>query len=106
VWCVLLGEPLLCRLSFHKWRNYGNQVEISWKEPDGETMGVRSIRTLGTHEQQVELDSMFTTRSEAVYEGRECKRCGIRLRRRLVTNSDGTLSSVGWKSDTEDARNH
>jgi hypothetical protein len=39
--------------------------------------------------------------SKLVYEGRECKRCGMKLRRKLVTNSDGTLSSIGWEPDTE-----
>ncbi|NIR87594.1 hypothetical protein GWO13_08585 [Candidatus Bathyarchaeota archaeon] len=27
---------------------------------------------------------------------RECLRCGVRVKRRLVKNRDGTLSCVGW----------
>jgi len=77
-----LGKPLLCRLRLHKWRNYGNGVEVFWREYIGH-------RAWQTH-------------AETVYEGRECKRCGIRLRRRLVTNDDGTLSCVGWETDTQE----
>jgi len=80
-----LSEPLLCRLGFHRWQNYGNQVKVSWKEPSRE-------RTR----------ALFVTRSEVVYERRKCKRCSTKLRRKLVTNSDGTLSSVGWEPDTEE----
>jgi formamidopyrimidine-DNA glycosylase len=43
--------------------------------------------------------------SEVVYEGQECKRCGAKIRRKLVTNSDGTLSCVGWEPDTEETDN-
>jgi len=39
--------------------------------------------------------------SEVMYEKCVCKRCGIKLRRKLVTNSDGTLSCVGREPDTE-----
>jgi hypothetical protein len=81
-----LGEPFLCRLGFHKWRNYGDMVEVFWQEPDSHSRYRTTLRTT----------------SEVVYEGRECKRCGAKIRRKLVTNSDGTLSSVGWEPDTEE----
>jgi hypothetical protein len=99
VWCVRLGEPLLCRLGFHEWRNYGNQVEISWREP--EDVDIRTKSVIGPDRESVrESLSGLAIRTKAVYEGRECKRCGIRLKRKLVTNSDGTISSVGWEPDT------
>jgi hypothetical protein len=105
-----LGEPLLCRLGFHKWRNYGDQVMVSWKEPHA--LHYAENRSYSKYtpssppppegELEVELDGAFSTRSEAVYEGRECKRCGMKLRRKFVTNSDGTLSCVGWEAGTEE----
>jgi hypothetical protein len=39
--------------------------------------------------------------NEVVYEGQQCKRCGIKIMRRFVKNSDGTLPCIGWKPDTE-----
>ena len=30
------------------------------------------------------------------------QRCGMKLRRKFVTNDDGTLSCVGWESDNEE----
>jgi hypothetical protein len=80
-----LKEPLLCRLGLHKWQNYGKEVEIFWEEPP---VGV-GLRGKEMHR-------------EKVYEKCACKRCGVRLRRKLVTNSDGTLSCVGWEPDTEE----
>lgn len=79
-----MGDPILCKLGFHKWQNYGNQVVVSWQEP---TLSQARWRALEKH-------------SKAVYPERKCERCGIRLRRKLVTNPDGTLSSVGWEPDT------
>ena len=82
-----LGEPLLCRLGFHKWQNSGSQVMVSWKEP---------------HALRARLEGEFVTYSKAVYEGKQCKRCGMKLRRKLVANSDGTVSCVGWEPDTKE----
>jgi hypothetical protein len=84
-----LNEPLLCRLGFHKWRDYGNEIEIFWREPTYSKTWAPLSERYGAHH-------------KVVYEKRECKRCGIKLRRKLVTNSDGTLSSVGWEPDTEE----
>ena len=86
VWWFRLGEPLLCRLGFHKWQNYGDEVVVSWKEP---AYHMGRATWLESHD-------------EAVYEGRECKRCGMKLRRKFVENSDGTFSCVGWEPDTEE----
>jgi hypothetical protein len=80
-----LGEPLLCGLGFRKWQNYGNKIEVFWEEPP---------RGIGLRARE--------RRSETVYERCACKRCGVKLRRKLVTNSDGTLSCVGWEPDTEE----
>ena len=46
--------------------------------------------------------SNIETHSKVVYEGRECTRCGMKLRRKFVRNSDGTLSCVGWEPDNEE----
>jgi hypothetical protein len=91
----------LCRLGFHKWRNYGNEVEVFWQQP---ALTKETVRWGRQHMQEdIDVKSVLETRGKIVYEGRECKRCGIKLRRRLVTNSDGTLSCVGWEPDTEEA---
>jgi len=92
-----LSEPFLCRLGFHKWQDYGNQVAISWGEPEtvfhGETVGgwgvppTREARGLHT---------------KLVFEGKQCKRCGVRLMRKFVKNSDGTISCVGWEPSTQE----
>ncbi|HML03826.1 MAG TPA: hypothetical protein VK487_10725 [Candidatus Bathyarchaeia archaeon] len=100
-----MGDPILCRLGFHKWQDYGSQFQISWKErnfvpyinvvpksavgqpfPNEETLSIQSNETLVTH-------------STVVYEGSKCQRCGIKLRRKFEKNSDGTLSCVGWEPD-------
>lgn len=99
VWWVRLNEPLLCRFGFHKWRNYGNKVEVFWQEPMALKAGVRD--SFGTNVGSPE--SNIEAHSKVVYEGRQCKRCGMKLRRKFVTNSDGTLSCIGWEPDTEEA---
>jgi hypothetical protein len=75
----------LCKLRLHKWRNYGESVVITWKEPG------------------VIFPKSYTTQSREVLTKRECLRCGLRVKRRLVNNPDGTLSCVGWEtlSDSE-----
>jgi len=59
------------------------------------------LRFLGKNHRE-SARARFVNRSEVVYERRKCKRCSIKLRRKLVTNSDGTLSSVGWEPDNEE----
>jgi hypothetical protein len=88
----------LCRLGFHKWRNYGNQIEIFWQEPTPLKAGAK----YGIDTSVGLRKSALGVHSEIVCEGRECKRCGIKLRRKLVTNSDGALSCVGWELDAEE----
>jgi hypothetical protein len=80
-----VNKPLLCKLGLHKWQNYGEKIEVFWRD--------RPRATLygPTYER---------ARGEVVYKKRRCKRCGIKLRRTLVTNSDGTLSCIGWETDT------
>jgi len=91
-----LGKPILCRLGLHKWRNTGNPVEVSSQEPTLIKGGVgRGIATnVGVREGGLEVSR------RAVYEGKECKRCGRKLRRRIVTNEDGTHSTIGWEDVT------
>jgi hypothetical protein len=98
VWLIRLREPLLCSLGFHKWQNYGAQVEVFWQEPTVLKAGVRD--SFGTSAGSPECNAH--THSKVVYEGRECKRCGMKLKRKFVTNSDGTLACVGWEPDTEE----
>ena len=80
-----MKRPLLCRLGFHRWQNYGNKVEVFWEEPP---LGVGGYRYLGRSKER---------HSKIVYEKCACKRCGIRLKRKLTINSDGTVSSIGWE---------
>lgn len=44
----------------------------------------------------------FEVHSENVYEGKQCKRCGIKLMRRFARNPNGTVSCVGWEPYTEE----
>jgi hypothetical protein len=100
-WVVgCLSEPLLCRLGFHKWQDYGKKVEVFWQEPTFWKAGVKHSWGTTAGSQQCNIQ----THSKMVYEGRECKRCGMRLRRKFVTNSDGTLACVGWEPDNEGTR--
>jgi len=74
-------KGLLCRLGWHKWENYGREVQIFWQEKG-------MIWGMDTH-------------SKMVYEKRRCLRCGVAFKRKFVENPDGTLASVGWAKDTE-----
>jgi hypothetical protein len=94
-----MSQPLLCRLGFHKWQNYGEQVEVFWKQPALTKGGVRWGKQ---HMQRdVDVKGVLETHGEIVYEGHECKRCGLKLKRIFVTDSDGTLSCIGWEPDTD-----
>jgi len=84
-----LKGSLLCRFGLHRWQDYGSKVEVFWEEPP---LGVGGYRYLSHSKER---------HSKTLYEKCVCKRCGIRLRRRLVTNSDGTVSSIGWELDEE-----
>jgi len=68
----------LCRLRLHKWRNFGEPVVITWKEPG------------------LIVPSSHITQTRTVLTEKECLRCGIRMKRRLINNPDGTLSCIGW----------
>jgi len=84
------SSNLLCKLGLHKWENYGDIVQVFWKEP--------SI-VVGRRARGV-LDS--ESKSKAVYSKRQCLRCGVKLRRKLLYNSDGTASAFGWEPDAEE----
>jgi hypothetical protein len=84
-----MGEPFLCRLGFHKWQNYGNEVQVFWNS----SFQKGFIGAYGT---------IHKVHSQVVYEKCVCKRCGIKLRRKFATNSDRTLSCVGWEPDAEE----
>jgi len=69
---------LWCKLGLHKWKNYGKQVLITWKEP-GFVLGIKKeIR-------------------KYVFSERECLRCGIKEKRKFSENLDGTLAAAGWE---------
>ena len=98
-----MSEPILCRLGFHKWRDYGKQVEVFWQEPAPLNLGIKGTKYSGTGlPKDGPTGTNFETHSKIVHEGRECMRCGIRLKRIFATNSDGTLSCVGWEPDNEE----
>ena len=78
----------LCRLGLHDWRNYGESIVITWKEPTVAKMRAYEIPHTSTH-------------SRKVFTKRECLRCGIGMKRKLVNNPDGTLSSIGWEPLSE-----
>jgi len=69
---------LLCKLGFHRWRNYGERVLIVWKEP-GFLPGTKQERR------------------KHVFSERECLRCGIKEKRKFSENIDGTLAAIGWE---------
>lgn len=76
----------LCRLGLHKWKGYGDYVLITWSEPQsGSTQAV--------------------SKSTAVYAKSKCLRCGVRKKRILADNPDGTKSSMGWAPLSEEEYN-
>jgi len=85
---------LLCKFGLHKWESYGDIVQVFWKEPSivvgGRARGV--------------LDS--ESKSKAVYSKRQCLRCGVKLKRKLLHNPDGTASAFGWEPDAEEIQQH
>lgn len=77
---------LLCRLGLHKWKNQGEVVLITWKEPGffpGTTTKVRKY----------------------VHSERMCSRCGTKEKRKFAENIDGTLAAVGWERIGEGTQN-
>jgi hypothetical protein len=73
----------ICKLGLHKWRHYGEPVVITWKEPRPIKIRYGNLN--------------FTQRSKRVLTKRKRLRCGIRVKRKLTHNPDGTLSCVGWE---------
>ncbi|MGA2308719.1 MAG: hypothetical protein ABSG57_04105 [Candidatus Bathyarchaeia archaeon] len=69
---------LLCRLGLHKWKNYGEVVKISWKEPGFVPSTTEKIEKF-------------------VHSERMCLRCGIKERRRFAENRDGSQAAIGWE---------
>ena len=76
---------------------------VSWKEPvatgGGGIATPHAKQPLGPDVLPAHSEAR-EAHSEVVYEGKQCKRCGMKLMRRFVKNSDGTLSSVGWELTT------
>jgi hypothetical protein len=69
-------------MGIHKWKNYGDRVPITWTE-SGLIPGTK--KEMRKH----------------VFSERECLRCGIREKRKLDENIDGTKAAVGWERITE-----
>ncbi|MCK4478168.1 hypothetical protein KAU88_06545 [Candidatus Bathyarchaeota archaeon] len=69
---------LLCKLGFHRWRDYGERVLLIWKEP-GLLPGTKQGRR------------------KHVFSERGCLRCGIKEKRKFSENVDGTLAAAGWE---------
>lgn len=81
----------LCALGLHKWRNTGEPVTVTWTEP---SPGMARLQqqwrtTVGK--------VRFDQGSREVSTERECLRCGIAMKRKLVENPDGTVSCTGWE---------
>jgi len=108
-----LGKPFLCRLGFHKWQNYGSQIIVSQKEPNEFRGRIYVANERGSYSMgsvpssapppSGELQGAFVAYGKPVYEKTKCTRCGMKLKRKLQKNSDGTLSSIGWAPFTEEA---
>lgn len=81
---------LLCGLGLHKWRDFGESVVVTWTEPSP------GMGRLQAQWRPVVGEVRFDQGSRRVFTERECLRCGIAMKRKIVTNSDGTLSCVGW----------
>ena len=77
---------MLCRLGFHKWKNYGEVVLIEWKEPGF---------VPGTKEKIQKL----------VHAQRKCTRCGIMEKTIFADNIDGTKSAVGRERISDETPN-
>jgi hypothetical protein len=69
---------IICKLGFHKWRNQGEKVLITWQEPGF-------------------IPGTTKTMKKIVFCERKCLRCGIRERRKFSKNVDGTLAAAGWE---------
>jgi len=81
----------LCRLGLHKWRDFGESVVVTWTEPSP------GMGRLQAQWRPYVGEVRFDQDSRNVFTERECLRCGIAMKRRIVTNFDGTLSCVGWE---------
>ena len=84
-----VDESFLCRLGFHKWQNYGNEVLIFCQA----AIFARYEAPEWARYQMFFWDKF----PKVVYEGKRCKRCDRVLMRKFVKTSDGTLSCVGWE---------
>jgi hypothetical protein len=69
---------LLCRLGLHRWKNYGEIVKISWKEPGFVPSTTEKIE-------------------KYVHSERMCLRCGMKEKRIYAGNRDGSQAAVGWE---------
>jgi hypothetical protein len=70
----------------HKWKDSGELVLISWKEPGfvpGTTQKIQKY----------------------VHPERVCQRCGLKERRIFAENRDGTKAAVGWERIGSEAQN-
>jgi hypothetical protein len=66
----------------HKWKNFGEKVVITWREP-----GI--------------LPGLKENKSKQVFTERMCLRCGIKQKRKFFDNIDGTHSAAGWETIEE-----
>jgi hypothetical protein len=84
------SSNFLCNLGLHKWKSYGDVIQVSSKEPGF----VPGFRARGTWEPE--------SINKAVYSKRQCMRCGVRSKRKLLYDSDGTVSAYGWELVTDE----
>jgi len=73
---VRLLPALLCRLGFHKWKNYGERVMVVWREPGF-------------------LPGTKVNKKKYVFSKRSCLRCGVTEEKQFSETIDGQLEITG-----------
>jgi len=77
--------PLLCRLGLHKWKNFGEVIMTTWKEPGA-------------------FPGTTTKIKKYLQSERKCSRCGIMEKRIFADNPDGTKAPMGWTKTSDETQ--
>ncbi len=94
---VTSGAPnWLCKLGLHKWEDFGESVVVTRREPMSHVWIARHAPTWAHRKWRRWGGIPKKFLGKKVRTKRKCLRCGINMKRILVKNPDGTLSSVGW----------
>jgi len=73
---IRLLPALLCKLGFHKWKNYGEQVMVVWREPGF-------------------LPGTKVNKKKHVFSKRSCLRCRVTEEKQFSETIDGQLEITG-----------